>query len=88
MRAGFCGSFVAQWFWRLQSDTLGSSPAVADFSLFSFLPEQVEFRLNFRMISHLLYAKRDIVDQVSVLSSAVRPALSNNVQSFLVKYVG
>ena len=47
MEAGFCGGFVAQWLWRLLSDTLGSSPAVAGFSLFSFLPEQVEFQLNF-----------------------------------------
>ena len=38
---------MAQWLWRLQSDTLGSSPAVAVFSLFSFLPEQVEFQKNF-----------------------------------------
>ena len=30
-RAGCCGGFVAQWLWRLQSDTLGSSPAVAVF---------------------------------------------------------
>ena len=45
--AGFCGGFVAQWLWRLQSDTLGSSPAVAGFSLFSFLPEQVDFQRNF-----------------------------------------
>ena len=35
---------MAQWLWPLQSDTLGSSPAVAVFSLFSFLPEQVEFQ--------------------------------------------
>ena len=47
MRAGFCGGFVAQWLWRPQPDTLGSSPAVDCFSLFSFLPEQVEFQLNF-----------------------------------------
>ena len=47
MRAGFCGGFVAQWLWRLQSDTLDSSRAVAVFSLFSFLSEQVGFRLNF-----------------------------------------
>ena len=43
------GSVVASWLsglWRLQSDTLGSSPAVAGFSLFSFLPKQVEFHLN------------------------------------------
>ena len=40
---------VASWLsglWRLQSDTLGSSPAVAIFSLFSFLSEQVELHLN------------------------------------------
>ena len=47
MRAGFCGGFMAQWLWRLQSDTVGSSPAVAHISLFSYLPEQVEFQLNF-----------------------------------------
>ena len=35
---------MAQWLRRLQSDTLGSSPAVAGFSLFSFLSEQVEFQ--------------------------------------------
>ena len=46
-RAGCCGGLVARWLWRLQSDTLGSSPTVASFSLFSFLPEQVEFQWNF-----------------------------------------
>ena len=30
-RAGYCGGFIAQWLWRLQSDTLSSSPAVAGF---------------------------------------------------------
>ena len=39
--------FVAQWLRWLQSDTLGSSPAVASFSLFSFLPEQVGFQWTF-----------------------------------------
>ena len=29
---------MAQWLWRLQSDTLGLSPIVAGFSLSSFLP--------------------------------------------------
>ena len=38
---------MAQWLWRLQSDTLGSSPAVAGFSLFSFSPKQVGFQQNF-----------------------------------------
>ena len=50
-------SVVASWLsglWRLQSDTLGSSPSVASFSLFSFLPEQGEFHLNLRN-NHLLY---------------------------------
>ena len=46
MRAGFCGGFVAQWLWLLQSDTLGSSPPVAVFLFFfSFLPKQVKFQL-------------------------------------------
>ena len=41
---------VASWLgglWRLLSDTLGSSPAVAGFSLFSFLSQQAEFQLTF-----------------------------------------
>ena len=41
---GCCGGFVARWLWELQSDTLGLSPAVAGFFLFSFLPEQGEFQ--------------------------------------------
>ena len=45
-RAGCCDGFVAQWLWRLQSDTLGSSPAVVGFSIFSFLLEQVGFQLT------------------------------------------
>ena len=32
-RAVCCDGFVAQCLWRLQSETLGSSPAVAVFSL-------------------------------------------------------
>ena len=48
MEAGFCGGFVAQWFMAaIQSDTLGLSPAVAGFSLFSFLSQQAEFHLTF-----------------------------------------
>ena len=46
------GAVVASWLsglWQLQSDTLGLSPAVAGFSLFSFLPEQVELHLNLSM---------------------------------------
>ena len=43
-KAGCCGGSMAQWLWRLQSRTLGSNPTVASFSLFSFLPEQVEFQ--------------------------------------------
>ena len=43
-RAGCCGGLVAQWLWRLQSDTLGSSPAVAVFSLFSFLSKWIGFQ--------------------------------------------
>ena len=49
-RAGCCGGFMAQWLWWLQSDTLGSSPTVVGFSLFSFLLKQVEFQLNFYKI--------------------------------------
>ena len=41
---------MAQWLWWLQSDTLGSSPTVVGFSLFSFLLKQVEFQLNFYKI--------------------------------------
>ena len=44
VRACICGSFMAQWLWQLQPDTLGSSPAAAGFSLLSFLPEQIEFQ--------------------------------------------
>ena len=48
MEAGFCGGFVAQWFMSaLVPNTLGLSPAVASFSLFSFLSQQVEFHLAF-----------------------------------------
>ena len=46
---------MAQWLWRLQSDTLGLSLTVARFPLFSFLPEQVEFRLNFHIIFIILH---------------------------------
>ena len=46
---------MAQWLWRLQSDSLGWSPTAASFSLFSFLPEQVEFHLNLRVCSVMLY---------------------------------
>ena len=46
VRAGFCGSFMPQWLWQLQSDTLGSSLVVTSFLLFSFLPGQVDFGLN------------------------------------------
>ena len=38
MEAGFCGGFVAQWFMTALVRHLGSSPAGASFSLFSFLP--------------------------------------------------
>ena len=40
-RAGCCGGFVAQWLWRLQLDTLGSSPAVAGFFFYSFSPSRL-----------------------------------------------
>ena len=49
---------VASWLsglWRLQSDTLGLSPAVAGFLLFSFLPKQVEFQLSLRIIHNIMY---------------------------------
>ena len=49
---------VASWLsglWRLQSDTLGSGPAVAGFSLFSFLLEQIEFHLNLHVCSVMFY---------------------------------
>ena len=50
VRAGFCGGFMAQWLWRLYSQTPWVlSSAVAGFSFFSFPPKQVEFRLNFRI---------------------------------------
>ena len=46
---------MVQWLWQLQSDTLGSSPAVAGFSLFSFHLKQVGFQLNFHnnIVTHL-----------------------------------
>ena len=44
-------SWLSTWLWRLQSDTLGSSPTVAGISLFSFLPEQVKFQRNFYSIN-------------------------------------
>ena len=34
--SGCCGGFVAQWLWRLQPDTLGSTPSAAGF--LPFLP--------------------------------------------------
>ena len=41
---------MAQWLWRLQSDTLGLSPAVASISRFSFLYEQVDFQRNIYLL--------------------------------------
>ena len=46
---------VAQWLWRLQPDTLGSSPSAAGFSPFSpFFVQQVELHQTFTTIPHLL----------------------------------
>ena len=47
VEAGFCGGFVAQWFMVALVRHPGFKSAVASFSLFSFLPEQVKFHLAF-----------------------------------------
>ena len=41
VRAGCCGGFVAKWLWRLQSNTLGLSPAVASFFSSPFSPSRL-----------------------------------------------
>ena len=63
VRAGFCGGFVVQWFMVATVRTLGLSPAVAVFSLFSFLPEQVEF--------HALKPLYDIICMLQLVNVAM-----------------
>ena len=58
VEAGFCGArgFVTQWFMMAFSQTpcMGLSPAVAGFSLFSFLSQQAKLQLAFVFVIRLL----------------------------------
>ena len=52
MEAGFCGGFVAQWFMAALVRHPGFESRSCQFSAFSFLPEQVEFHLNLRILDY------------------------------------
>ena len=44
--------WLSAWFMAALVDTLGSSPAVAGFSLFSFLSQQAGLQLNVRICNN------------------------------------
>ena len=59
---------VASWLrslWQLQSDTLGLSATVADFSLAFFLPEQVEFHLKLCIMSFMFINLKKLVESLA-----------------------
>ena len=61
VRAGFFGGFVAQWLWRLQSDTLAWSPTVAGFRFSPFFTSRLNSSQTFVYVRTYYYVGHNVV---------------------------